>query len=59
MKLNEKLNIVDKAIESISSHTDEDAAVRLAALERIAETVKAKKAAVEAEVKESIAAALG
>lgn len=58
MKLNEKLRIVEQAIDSISSHTDEDAAVRQAALDRIAAIVSEKKLAVDGEVKASIAAAL-
>lgn len=58
MKLNRKLEIVDQAIASIVQHVDEDAAVRAAALDRISESLVQHKAALEAEVKASIGAAL-
>lgn len=58
MKLNRKLEIVEQAVKSITSHTDEDAAVRAAALDRISALVQTEKAALEAEVKAGIEAAL-
>ena len=58
MKLNRKLEIVWQAVKSISTHTDEDAAVRAAALDRVAEIVAAEKAALDAEVKAGIDSAL-
>lgn len=58
MKLNRKLEIVDQAVKSISQHTDEDAAVRAAALDRISEMVKWEKAKLDDEVKAGIDAAL-
>lgn len=58
MKLGKKLEIVDVAIKSISRHTDEDAAVRSAALDRITAIVQAEKAALQTEVQAGIEAAL-
>lgn len=58
MKLNRKLEIVEQAVKSISSHTDEDAAVRAAALDRVSALVQTEKAALDAEVKASIETAL-
>ena len=58
MKLNRKLEIVEQAVKSISTHTDEDAAVRAAALDRVIAMVKEQKLVLEAEVKAGIDAAL-
>lgn len=58
MNLSRKLEIVSQAVASISSHTDEDAAVRAAALDRIAKMVEEEKAKLKAEVDAGIAAAL-
>lgn len=58
MKLNRKLEIVEQAIKSISTHTDDDAAVRSAALDRVIGMANREKESVDAEVKASIEAAL-
>lgn len=58
MKLNRKLEIVEQAVKSITTHTDEDAAVRAAALDRVIDMAKAEKEALDAEVKAGIEAAL-
>lgn len=58
MQLNRKLEIVGAAIASITSHTDEDAAVRAAALDRVIERATKDKAVLDAEVKAGIEAAL-
>lgn len=58
MKLNRKLEIVSQAVKSISTHGDEDAAIRVAALDRVAAMVATEKEAVQAEVQAGIDAAL-
>lgn len=58
MNLSRKLEIVGQAVASISSHTDEDAAVRAAALDRIGKMVDEQKAKLKDEVDAGIAAAL-
>lgn len=59
MDLKRKLEIVDQAIASIVTHTDADAAVRKAALERIELKLITSKDALGAEIKDSIANELG
>jgi len=58
MDLNRKLEMVHTGIQSISTHTDIDAAVRLAALDRVADMVGAERAAIKASVDAEIDASL-
>lgn len=50
MKLKRKLEIVEKAVASISGHDDEDSTVVLAALDRCNAIVEAAKAEVAEKV---------
>lgn len=50
MDLKRKIEIMEASLASISGHTDEDAAVRLAALDRVIERARDHKAAVQVEV---------
>lgn len=50
MNLNQKLPIAKRAIESISRHGDEDAVVRGAFLEELAQFIIAEKAAIDAQL---------
>jgi hypothetical protein len=54
MDIKRKLEIVEQSIRSISTHEDEDAALRHAALDRVAAIVEREKAAVDAAVAERI-----
>lgn len=58
MKLNRKLDYVFTAVKSISDHTDDDGAVRAAALDRVIAFVTEEKARIDAAVKAEIEAAL-
>jgi hypothetical protein len=58
MKLNRKLEIVAQAVSSITTHSDEDAAVRAAALDRVIAMATEQKKVLDAEVKAGIEAAL-
>jgi hypothetical protein len=58
MKLNRKIEIAYQAITSISRHRDEDAALRMAALDRVIECAQDEKANVAASVSADIAAKL-
>ena len=55
MDIKRKLEIVERDISNIAEHRDEDAALRLAALDRAAEMVRDAKARVEGEVAADIA----
>jgi len=59
MKLNRKLEIAEQAIRSISTHDDEDAAVRDAALKRLEEFIEAERQAAAQRVQAKIAAQVG
>lgn len=50
MNLKEKLTLVEKSIKSISEHRDEDAAVRNAALDKIAEIIEIERSGIATEV---------
>lgn len=54
MDLQQKLGIAGKAIESISRHDDEDARVRLAALDAVAAKLADERARIEAGVQARI-----
>ena len=59
MDIKRKLEVAQQAIQSISTHDDEDLAVRNAALDRIVALVEAEKAAAAQRVAERIAAHMG
>jgi hypothetical protein len=59
MNLKRKLEIASDAIKSVSGHRDEDAAILLGALDKIADQVAAEKAALVAALDAEKAAALG
>jgi hypothetical protein len=59
MKLNRKIQIVEQALRSLTTHDDADVAVRHAALERIEAFIKAERAAMDARVKAKIVDAVG
>jgi hypothetical protein len=58
MKLNRKIEIAQQAIASISTHDDEDAAVRLAALARVESFIASEKARIQADIDAQIEAKL-
>ena len=58
MDLKRKLDNLEMYIASISTHTDEDAAVRHAFLDEVAARVQAHKDQIRAEVAARIAAAM-
>ena len=58
MKLNRKLEIVEAALLSITSHEEEDGAVRMAALDQVSSMVAAHREQITAEIQSKISAAL-
>lgn len=56
MDLQKKAEIAAQSINSISRHEDEDASVRLAMLDHVANHIAAEKAAIEKRVAERVAA---
>lgn len=59
MDIRAKLNMVERSIESIATHNDEDADVRRAALDRIVSLCEQAKAGVDSAVQADINAQLG
>lgn len=59
MKIAEKLPYAEQHIRSIARHDDQDAAVRLAALDRLVKFIEAEKAAIDERVKAKISAQVG
>lgn len=59
MNIKRKLELLKLSLVSISSHEDEDAAVRLAALDQVDAMVKAEREAIAARVQAHIDASLG
>lgn len=55
MDLQRKAQIAAQAIDSISRHDDEDAAVRKAVLDQVVAHVEAERSAIDARVAERIA----
>jgi hypothetical protein len=58
MKLNRKIEIAQQAIASISTHEDDDAAVRVAALDRVIAYADQAKSSIAAGIEADIAAKL-
>lgn len=58
MDLKRKLDNLEMYLSSISTHSDEDAAVRIAFLDQVASRVQAHKEAINAEVAARITAAM-
>lgn len=58
MKLNRKIEIAAQSITSISTHEDEDGAVRVAALDRVIELATGEKARIADSIAADIAAKL-
>lgn len=58
MDLKRKIEIVTEAVRSISTHSDEDAAVVTAALAKVSSIIDAERARLAAQVDEQIAAKL-
>lgn len=59
MDIKRKLELLKNNVVSISTHDDEDAAVRLAALDQVDAMVKAEREAIEARVQARIADSFG
>ena len=59
MNIKRKVEIAEQSLRSISQHDDEDMAVRVAALDRVAAFVGSEKAAMQARVDAKIAASIG
>ena len=59
MDLQAKIVIARRAVESISRHDDEEAAVRLATLDRVDEIIKAERAAIRERVRARLEQVLG
>lgn len=59
MKIAEKLPYAEQHIRSISRHDDQDAAVRIAALDRLQRFIDAEKAEIELRVQAKIDAQVG
>lgn len=55
MDLSRKVEIANQAVDSISRHDDEDAAVRLAMLDQVAEHIEAERAAIAQRVADRVA----
>lgn len=56
MDLSKKLEYADSHLKSISQHSDVDASVRKAALDRVIDMAQAQKAVIDAEVKAQVEA---
>jgi plasmid maintenance system antidote protein VapI len=59
MDIKRKLELAEQSIRSISTHEDEDAALRHAALDRIAAIVEREKKAIDADLAARIETATG
>lgn len=59
MNIKRKLELLQGSITSIGTHDDEDAAVRLAALDQAEAMIKAEREGIEARVQARIDASLG
>jgi len=59
MEIKRKLELLKSNLVSITSHEDEDAAVRLAALDQVDAMVKAEREGIAARVQARIDASLG
>lgn len=57
MKIARKIEIAEQAVRSISMHDDEDAQLRLAALDRLEATIKAEREAIAKRLQAKIDAA--
>lgn len=55
MDIKRKLEIVDQDVRNITEHRDEDAALRLAALDRVIEIANNAKAQIQNEIAADIA----
>ena len=58
MNLQRKIEIAAQAVASVADHDDVDAQVRLAALDRIEEHIRAQRAAINSRVQASIVSEL-